>query len=122
MTVCKDCEHDQKRQLREKKKAILDDLKTVGCACCGESDLVCLDFHHYDPDEKEFNMSAALTKPLDKMMIEASKCIVVCSNCHRKIHAGLIDTGTVLSRHEYEYRKRLMLYAVRELAHPTKKR
>ena len=108
MSVCKECEHETKRALRETKKMVLDSLKSVGCACCGEKDTVCLDFHHYDPTEKEFNMSSALTKPFEKMIEEASKCIVTCSNCHRKIHAGAINLEEFLPRHEYEYRKLLI--------------
>ena len=100
MYVCKDCEHESKRVAREHKKSIIEELKTVGCACCGEKDTVCLDFHHYDPSEKEFNLSTALTKPVNKLIEEASKCVVVCSNCHRKIHAGtlkIIYPGTNMS-------------------------
>ena len=112
MTVCKDCEHEQKRVLREDKKAVLDSLKSVGCAVCGEKDTVCLDFHHYDPKEKEFNMSSALTKPYRKMIEEAAKCIVTCSNCHRKIHAGTVSLDEFLPRHEYEYRKLLVEHVI----------
>jgi hypothetical protein len=104
MYVCKDREHESKRIAREHKKSIIEELKTVGCACCGEKDTVCLDFHHYDPSEKEFNLSTALTKPVNKLIEEASKCVVVCSNCHRKIHAGTLKIEDYLSRHEYEYR------------------
>jgi len=28
--------------------------------------------------------------PLDTILKEVEKCIVVCSNCHRKIHGGKI--------------------------------
>ena len=104
MYVCKDCEHESKRIAREHKKSIIEELKAVGCACCGEKDTVCLDFHHYNPSEKEFNLSTALTKPVNKLIEEASKCVVVCSNCHRKIHAGTLNIEDYLSRHEYEYR------------------
>ena len=108
MSICKECEHETKRATRESKKLVLESLKSVGCACCGEKDKVCLDFHHYDPSEKEFNMSSALTKPFRKMIEEAAKCIVTCSNCHRKIHAGAINLEEFLPRHEYEYRKLLI--------------
>ncbi len=89
-------------------------MKSVGCACCGEKDVVCLDFHHYDPLEKEFNMSSALTKPVSKLIEEAAKCVVVCSNCHRKIHAGTLNIENYLSRHEYEYRKNIIELIISE--------
>ena len=108
MNICKECEHDKKKAMREEKKAIMDSLKSVGCACCGEKNPVCLDFHHYDPSEKSFNMSQALLKPYHALIEEASKCIVVCSNCHRRIHAGDINPQDIISRHEYEYRRNLI--------------
>lgn len=57
MSICKECEHEKQRLKREYKKNILLELKEVGCCICGESDSVCLDFHHYDQTEKEFNVS-----------------------------------------------------------------
>ena len=119
MYICKDCEHDAKRATREHKRNIMEQLKTIGCACCGETDNVCLDFHHYDPTEKEFNMSSALTKPVDKLIHEAAKCVVVCSNCHRKIHAGTLNIEDYVSRHEYEYRKKLIHNTFFECNHKT---
>ena len=114
MCVCKSCEHESKKMSREHKKSILERLKSVGCACCGESDTVCLDFHHYDQNEKEFNMSSAITKPVNKLIEEASKCVVVCSNCHRKIHSGSIRIEDYLPRHEYEYRRFIIRTAFSE--------
>jgi hypothetical protein len=57
MSICKECEHEKQRLKREYKKNLLLELKEVGCCICGESDPVCLDFHHYDQSEKEFNVS-----------------------------------------------------------------
>ena len=57
MSICKECEHEKQRLKREYKKNILLELKEVGCCICGETDPVCLDFHHYDKTEKEFNVS-----------------------------------------------------------------
>ena len=68
------------------------DLKSkVGCTYCNESEPVALDFHHISED-KEHNIaqlarSSVSIKRLDE---EINKCIVVCANCHRKLHAGLI--------------------------------
>ena len=112
MAICKECEHEKQRQKREYKKNLLYELKEVGCCICGEPDPVCLDFHHYNQNEKEFNISQAMTKNVPDMLMEASKCVVVCSNCHRKIHAGTINIEDYVSRHEYEYRRKLFsLYA-----------
>lgn len=66
--------------------------KQYGCSFCGEQEPCCLDFHHKNPKEKHDNVSLYVSrKNLIKIISEINKCIVVCSNCHRKIHAGLID-------------------------------
>lgn len=91
MSICKECEHEKSKVARDTKKQLMTDLKEVGCAICGEHDPICLDFHHYDPNEKQFNMSAAVMKTIPDLINEASKCVVVCANCHRKIHAGMLN-------------------------------
>jgi 23S rRNA G2445 N2-methylase RlmL len=73
MTICKECEHEKSRQKREHKKNLLIELKEVGCCVCGETDPICLDFHHYDQSEKEFNISQALTKSVKDMLLEAAE-------------------------------------------------
>lgn len=45
------------------------------------------DFHHEDPSVKEFTISGiANTKWNDKIEQELDKCILLCSNCHRRRH------------------------------------
>ncbi len=61
-----------------------------GCCQCAENNPECLDLHHRDPNEKEFRISRlAREGTWDKLMKEAAKCIVVCANCHRKLHEKL---------------------------------
>lgn len=61
-----------------------------GCVFCFESEPVVLDYHHVD--DKLFNISRMVRDRLTIEAIEAEieKCVVVCANCHRKLHAGLI--------------------------------
>lgn len=62
------------------------------CACCGERETCCLDLHHPDPNEKEVTVSNVISYwSWERLKTEIDKCIVVCSNCHRKIHAGVIS-------------------------------
>ena len=63
-----------------------------GCTCCDESDEMCLELHHLDPSEKELNPADMATRgwSWERMLSEIQKCVVVCSNCHKKIHAGRI--------------------------------
>jgi hypothetical protein len=62
------------------------------CTECSEDVICCLDFHHLDPDEKELDVAILVHNGCgkDRILEEIAKCKVVCANCHRKIHAGLI--------------------------------
>lgn len=77
------------RKLRSIKiKQEIDKIKSEkGCHKCDENDPVCLDFHHKNED-KEFNIGNALNgrKALNKVRKEIQKCIILCANCHRKLH------------------------------------
>lgn len=89
---------DKNKRLREEKRLWLEQLKEkLECRICGESEPCCLDFHHSDPDMKDFTVSQAASwgHSLDKIKAEIEKCVVVCANCHRKIHAGLLDCPIV---------------------------
>jgi len=89
-----------KRRKLEKQNSRRKDILTkvreykgeLGCKCCDEKEPICLEFHHTNPNEKDFNVADALKSGLSFTGIirEAEKCIVVCSNCHKKIHAGII--------------------------------
>lgn len=80
------------KRLKKLKEWYNEYKETLKCSFCSEDNSVCLDFHHKDPSKKDLNVSLALNRRYSKKRIlkEISKCIVVCSNCHRKIHAGII--------------------------------
>lgn len=83
---------DRAKAKRIEIRKIFDSIRTHnGCAFCDESEVCCLDFHHLDPAQKESSVSyLRFAKSKDRMLAEMRKCVVVCSNCHRKIHAGLL--------------------------------
>lgn len=70
---------------REYFKNLKNSLK---CSQCDESHPATLDFHHLSPDKKDFTVSQAVSSghSIKKIETEISKCIVLCSNCHRKLH------------------------------------
>ncbi len=82
----------QYRALRDSKQLVVDSFKRAGCLVCPEDAYECLDFHHVEPGEKEANVSAMVMNKvkIETIIEEIEKCILVCSNCHRKIHAGTI--------------------------------
>lgn len=66
--------------------------RTLSCSCCPESTPICIDFHHKDSETKEHNINdIKATVSWTGMVRELNKCIAVCSNCHRKIHDGLLN-------------------------------
>jgi len=62
--------------------------KTLVCSKCGETHPACLDFHHLDTTKKDWSVSiiARSTYSRETIMKEIKKCIILCSNCHRKLH------------------------------------
>lgn len=56
------------------------------CFVCNENHIATLDFHHIDPLQKEFTVSRMYS--MKKAKDEIDKCVVLCSNCHRKFHWG----------------------------------
>ena len=58
-----------------------------GCSICGEKDFRCLDFHHKSDDkDKAVCKLVATGCRWQRVLDEIAKCIVICSNCHRKHH------------------------------------
>lgn len=79
-------------QIRKRKDFILNYKKKHSCVFCEESCPECLDFHHKEQSKKSFSISEALrTHSIDNLVCEIEKCVVLCANCHRKLHAGLLS-------------------------------
>ena len=76
-------------------KAHIADIKAAGCIVCGETTLCVLDFHHTS-DDKLDNVSTLVSnkKGLSSVLAEVAKCVVLCANCHRKVHAGVVEIPT----------------------------
>ncbi len=64
---------------------------TMQCVVCGENENCCLEFHHTDPSVKEFTIGRAMARNWESILQEIKKCVCLCSNCHKKVHAGLVD-------------------------------
>lgn len=81
---------DQKNKSRAKILKFLRKYKQrSGCRLCGEnSSPDVLDFHHIDPGVKKMSItSMARMRGMLSILEEIEKCVVLCSNCHRKMHA-----------------------------------
>lgn len=81
--------------LRERLANFVNAIKLEkGCTCCPERAVCCLDFHHLDSSKKDMDVSFLMrAKSSQRLIAEIQKCVLVCSNCHRKIHAGLLEVS-----------------------------
>lgn len=79
---------------RERTINIFREAKKNGCILCPEREFCALDFHHLDPNEKDFLLGEMRGKNDSLVWKEIEKCVVLCSNCHRKHHAGLPGYST----------------------------
>lgn len=71
------------------RKANLISLFDSKCCICGFNKFQeALEFYHVNPKDKELSLSANVMVSLQKQIKEAKKCILVCANCHRGIHAN----------------------------------
>lgn len=63
---------------------------TLACRRCGENHPAVLQFHHSNPNAKEIMITDAVRSGWSRKRIlaEASKCEVLCANCHAKHHAA----------------------------------
>lgn len=89
-TYCSvNCKNKQSVQTRRKSiKSRSIEYKGGKCEKCNYSKCIeALEFHHTDPNEKDFGLSAkGLTHSWDKIKNELDKCILLCANCHREEH------------------------------------
>lgn len=97
---CYDCSGDSTRldnETRKHQKTILrrsmklQAIKLLGgkCSICGYDTCIdALEFHHENPQEKEFKLGSGNTMSWKEYKAEV-KCILVCSNCHKEIHSKL---------------------------------
>ena len=84
---CKSCFNDKlKQQIKEKLDACGVEWKCVRCGY--DRSIAALDMHHLDPTHKEFAIYSRWSISVDRLKDEVKKCIVLCSNCHRELHAG----------------------------------
>lgn len=74
--------HYRKKQLK-----FINELKQrLKCQYCQEDCPECLDFHHLHSKDNQVTAFKTWTKIIN----ELQKCTVLCCNCHRKEHNGVI--------------------------------
>jgi RNA polymerase subunit RPABC4/transcription elongation factor Spt4 len=78
-------------QFRQRRKKWSVDAFGGKCGICGYDRCVeALEFHHIDPNQKDFTPSAS-TVSRQLFVEELRKCVCLCANCHREVHFGIIS-------------------------------
>lgn len=92
---CKKCTSVQTLERQRLFKQQVIEYKGGCCEQCGYDKYQgALEFHHLDPNEKDFNISQVKGNTINyKIKKELDKCILVCSNCHREIHGKIGSFG-----------------------------
>lgn len=99
-TFCKECNkknckshygnnrkyYDDRNNERKKDIRNYVDSKKTKCSNCGEDHIACLDFHHLKDKEIDLAMVTAKSWSKNRIDKEIAKCIILCANCHRKLH------------------------------------
>ena len=86
---CRKCSSDFVIKRRQQLKIMSVEYKGGKCLICGyDKCLSALEFHHLNPNEKDFQVSGKSIS-WDKIKNELDKCVLVCSNCHQEIHSNL---------------------------------
>ena len=87
-SYCKGCFNQYCQDRWRAKK--LEAIAYLGGSCmkCGYDKYYgALEFHHRDPSEKEFDWAKMRLVNKEKLKQELDKCDLLCSNCHKEVHA-----------------------------------
>ena len=88
---CKECFNNYCVDRWRQKK--IESIHHMGSSCvdCGISypntHYSVFDFHHLNPSEKDVDWGKLRLRSWDKIVKELSKCVLLCSNCHRIRHS-----------------------------------
>lgn len=92
---CRDCDRQRIVELGLKNKTKAVEHKGGCCSRCGYNKcLSALEFHHIDTKEKDANFNTMKYWCWERIEKELENCILVCSNCHREIHAEMRELSS----------------------------
>ena len=88
---CRRCASEAVSAYRRSVKRRLVEEAGGSCRLCGYDRCVAaLEFHHIDPSTKRFSLSLkGVARAFDTVREEAAKCVLLCSNCHAEVEAGV---------------------------------
>ena len=96
---CIACRSERVSERRRAIKTTLVAEAGGACVVCGYDRCArALGFHHLDPSTKEFGLAfGGMSRSLARARAEAGKCVLLCSNCHMEVEAGLTSVPLVAS-------------------------
>ncbi len=86
---CKICQNQRTKEMARVVKQRAVEYKGDQCEKCQTSYPLCIyDFHHLNPQKKDFKISGSKVRNMSWELIqtELDKCALLCSNCHRLEH------------------------------------
>jgi hypothetical protein len=112
---CRECNqqnnairYDMRADLIRARRKIIWQFLAPACAICGfDKHMSAMDIHHLEQKETqiaELITNVTLTMQVGKieaLLREAAKCVPLCSNCHRMLHAGVIEIPQDFKRASY---------------------
>jgi hypothetical protein len=89
---CTRCRADDVTEWRRRTKRRLVEEAGGACVMCGfAGHPAALQFHHLDPTTKSFGLGGrGLTRSIERLRIEAAKCVLLCANCHALVEVGAL--------------------------------
>lgn len=83
-------DHATVQTRREKKERAIASMGGVCFGCRRDGSPSLFEFHHKNPTEKDFGISEdGISRNWDAIARELAKCVMLCANCHREVHAGV---------------------------------
>jgi transposase len=89
---CLLCRSEAVAEWRRRAKRALVEEAGGACVICGFNGYAgALHFHHIDPAQKRFGLGGrGLARSIETLREEARKCVLLCSNCHAQVEAGVL--------------------------------
>ena len=85
-------------------------LRKTGCVLCGYSMcLTALEFHHIGQD-KGVTLSMVTSLKRLQREIRDKVIVVLCANCHREVHAGMVDENSLRPRRLVNFREQIIMF------------
>lgn len=102
---CLECRPYKKGYIQKSKnnkyKIACVEYKGGKCQFCGyNKSLKALAFHHRNPAEKKFEISASYCRSWEEIKRELDKCVLLCGNCHCEVHDELIECPQEIIKNE----------------------